>query len=170
MCLTSMAYGVNPMIPHPDDRPRCITCEVKPKQIAGNLKKDGSPTYRSECATCYQKKVARKHGVESFMDVLAKNAGFDTKNEYKNSTHPYRKYRKSYCENIDSRLGFTCTTTIHWEGMLDVDHKNGKPDDNRKKNLQTLCKCCHSYKTNISKDYATIGRKKLKKMTIKFKF
>jgi len=221
-----MAYGVNPMIPHPDDRPRCITCEVKPKQIAGKLKKDGSPTYRSECATCYQKKVARKHGVIDFSEVLAKNAGFASGKEYKkhvlkqsalnagfksvnayqkytreqsalnagfdshaeyiahqnqrsaekagfdsvtdwkNSKHPYRKYRKDYCENLDGRLGFECTTTVAWNGMLDMDHKNGKPWDNRPENLQTLCKCCHAYKTNIFKDYATIGRKKGKEFMV----
>lgn len=241
-----MAYGVNPMIPHPDDRPRCITCGVKPKQITGKLYKDGSPRYRSECATCYRAKVAKKHGVINFTDVLAKNAGFssgkeyqkhilqqaaknagfdsvkqyqkhiqmqaalnagfDSLNEYqrhlrhqlalnagfsshaeyvayqnqvaaekagfdsvtdwKNSKHPYRKYRKDYCENLDGRLGFECTTTIAWNGMLDMDHKNGKPWDNRPQNLQTLCKCCHAYKTNIFKDYATIGRKKGKEFMV----
>jgi hypothetical protein len=201
-----MAYGINPMIPHPDDRPRCITCEVKPKQIAGKLYKDGSPRYRSECSTCYQKKVAKKHGVIDFSEVLAKNAGFASGKEYKrhvchqtalnagfdtyaeyvannnqiaaeeagfdsvtdwkNSKHPYRKYRKDYCENLDGRLGFECTTTVAWNGMLDMDHKNGKPWDNRPENLQTLCKCCHAYKTNIFKDYATIGRKKGKEFMV----
>ena len=199
MCLTSMAYGVNPMIPHPDDRPRCITCEVKPKQIVGKLHKDGSPTYRSECGTCYRAKVAKKHGVVDFTDVLAKNAGFSSGKEYtkhiqrqtalnagfdtyaeylaynnqiaaeeagfdtiadwKNSKHPYRKYRKDYCENLDGRLGFSCTTTIMINDQLEVDHINGKPWDNRLENLQTLCGCCHTYKTKIFKDYATPGRK-----------
>lgn len=75
--------------------------------------------------------------------------------------HPSLKYRKDYCENIDGRLGFKCTTTINWSGMLDVDHINGMPNDNREENFQTLCKCCHSFKTHINKDYATDGRKKL---------
>jgi hypothetical protein len=174
-----MAYGVNPMIPHPDDRPRCITCEVKPKQITGKLYKDGSPRYRSECSGCYRAKVAKKHGVIDFTDVLAKNAGFasgkeytkhvqrqaalnagfDTVADWKNSKHPYRKYRKDYCENLDGRLGFSCTTTILINDQLEVDHINGKPWDNRPKNLQTLCGCCHTYKTRIFKDYATPGRK-----------
>ena len=93
--------------------------------------------------------------------VVAKNAGFSSVSEYANQFHPYRKHRKNYCENIDSRLGFKCTTTVVWDGMLDVDHKNGRPDDNRPQNLQTLCKCCHAYKTNVKKDYATPGRKML---------
>lgn len=74
----------------------------------------------------------------------------------------YRAYRKDYCENIDGRLQFQCTTTIIWDGMLDVDHIDGNPENNDPKNLQTLCKCCHAYKTNIAGDYATPGRKTLK--------
>jgi hypothetical protein len=58
-------------------------------------------------------------------------------------------------------LGFRCTTTVFWTGMLDVDHKNGNPSDNRKRNLQTLCKCCHAYKTHKNQDHKTPGRGKL---------
>ena len=72
--------------------------------------------------------------------------------------HPYLQHRKDYCENIDGRLGFKCTTTIFWPGMLDVDHRNGDPSDNRPRNLQTLCKCCHAYKTHKSGDMLTPGR------------
>jgi hypothetical protein len=75
--------------------------------------------------------------------------------------HPTLQHRKDYCENKDGRLGYKCTTTIVWDGMLDVDHKNGKPNDNRPANLQTLCKCCHAYKTHRNKDYASPGRKAL---------
>jgi hypothetical protein len=58
-------------------------------------------------------------------------------------------------------LGYKCTTTIVWDGMLDVDHKNGDPTDNRPENLQTLCKCCHAYKTWKFGDAKTPGRKTL---------
>ena len=71
-----------------------------------------------------------------------------TATEWTNSWHPYRQHRKDYCENIDSRLGYKCTTTIVWDGMLDTDHIDGDPTNNRPENLQTLCKCCHAYKTN----------------------
>ncbi len=87
-----------------------------------------------------------------------------TMQQFRNEHHPYRKYRKDYCENIDGRLGYKCTTTIVWEGQLQVDHINGIPTDNRPKNLQTLCACCHVYKSNINEDYATPGRKTLKKV------
>jgi hypothetical protein len=74
----------------------------------------------------------------------------------------YRIHRKDFCENIDGRLGFKCTTTIiDPEWQLDTDHINGDPSDNREENLQTFCKCCHAIKTRDSKDYASPGRKSL---------
>ena len=75
--------------------------------------------------------------------------------------HPSLKHRKDHCENRTGFLGFKCTTTIAWDGMLEVDHKNGNPSDNRPSNLQTLCSCCHRYKTKIYKDYLSDGRKTL---------
>jgi len=76
----------------------------------------------------------------------------------------YKKYRKKYCENIDGRLGFKCTTTIvDSEWQLDCDHIDGNPFNNNLENIQTLCKCCHAIKTRDSRDYATEGRTTLKK-------
>jgi len=72
--------------------------------------------------------------------------------------HPYLRFRKDYCENRDSRLGFICTSNIVWAGMLDVDHINGDPSDNRERNLQTLCKNCHAFKTSKNGDHLTPGR------------
>jgi len=119
------------------------TCKIKGcnrlGQHTGNYRKDGSLRRNALC---------HKHRCEYF----AEKKGI-TVSEWKNSHHPYRKYRKSYCENTDGRLGFTCTATIVWVGMLQVDHKNGNPKDNRPKNLQTLCANCHSYKTNTNKDW-----------------
>jgi len=74
----------------------------------------------------------------------------------------YKIHRKDYCENVDGRLGFVCTTTIvDYELQLDADHVNGNPSDNRAENIQTLCKCCHAIKTYVSEDYLTAGRKTL---------
>ena len=74
----------------------------------------------------------------------------------------YKIHRKDYCENVDGRLGFTCTTNIvDPEWQLDADHINGDPSINTAENIQTLCKCCHAIKTRDSRDYATAGRKTL---------
>ena len=69
-------------------------------------------------------------------------------NEYANSFHPYKKYRKRYCENVDGRLGNMCTATIiDYEYQLEVDHIDDNHDNNNPNNLQTLCANCHRIKT-----------------------
>jgi hypothetical protein len=124
----------------------------------------GTPIYRPICQSCHVKRTAGKHGLKRISQVVAKNAGFSTETAYLNSIHPYRKYRKDYCENVDGRLGYKCTSHIFWHGMLDVDHINENPTDNNPENLQTLCACCHRYKGNIfiKKNGVTPGRKSLK--------
>jgi len=72
-----------------------------------------------------------------------------TSTQWTNSFHPYLKYRKNYCENTDSRLGFECTSTIIWNGMLSVDHIDENHENNDTRNHQTFCHNCHGYKTNL---------------------
>ena len=179
MCKPSTKYGVNPLIPHKYQRPRCSVDGCDNAKAIINCRKDGSPIYRDVCGTHHGKNVALRYGFTNSSQVSAYNAGFKNVTAYltyqakkqgfanlterKNKSHKYRKYRKDYCENIDGRLGFVCTTTIAWSGMLDVDHKNGNHTDNRPRNLTTLCKCCHAFKTNMKKDYLTPGRKTRKK-------
>ena len=131
-------------------------------QHTGRKRVDGSIIYRNKCTKHHGESIAAKHGLPSLNHVVAMNAGFSDPTEYKNSIHPYLKYRKTYCENIDSRLGERCTSNIFWKGMLDVDHIDGNSSNNNPENLQTLCKCCHAYKTNISEDWKTPGRKAIK--------
>jgi 5-methylcytosine-specific restriction endonuclease McrA len=79
--------------------------------------------------------------------------------DHLNLSTDYAAVRKNYCENIDGRLGFVCTTTILLAAQLEVDHIDGNPLNNDLENLQTLCGCCHKYKTIINEDWKTPGRK-----------
>ena len=114
----------------------------------------GAPVYRPVCNNCHRDRIATKNGFKTHSDFL-------------NSKHPYRKHRKNYCENKDGRLGHKCRATIHIDAQLEVDHINGNPDDNRPQNLQTLCANCHKFKTHANKDYATPGRKTIKRKRTK---
>jgi hypothetical protein len=114
----------------------------------GKYRIDGTIIRRSKCAKHHTEHVARING-------------YDKISEYINSIHPYRRYRKNYCENTMGFLGFTCTATIVDSAQLDVDHIDGNPENNDVNNLQTLCKNCHTMKTLNNKDYLTPGRKAL---------
>lgn len=147
-------------------RPACTSSDCnKPVALIRNFyDSEGNKTkvsWRKYCSTCHNKRTAAKHGLSTITEITARRHGFDTAVGYLNSKHPYRKHRKSYCENQDGRLGFTCTTNVVWDGMLDVDHIDGNPQHNEKENLQTLCKCCHAYKGYEAKDYLSPGRKAL---------
>jgi len=103
---------------------------------------------------------------EHYYATLAVKKGMDPA-DWRNSYKEYRYNMKNYCENIDGRLGFKCTTTIIlYCGMLENDHKNGVPFDHSPSNMQTLCSCCHKYKSNIYKDYATRGRKSYRELCL----
>lgn len=168
-------------------RPTCSTqgCEKHVTVIRNFYDDNGEKvevSWRKYCSACHNKRTAEKHGLASISDITArrngfnsaaeynrhllekraKEAGFDSVVDFLNSTHPYRKHRKNYCENEDGRLGFVCTTTIVWDGQLDVDHKDGDPRNNEEENLQTLCKCCHAFKSYTEKDYLSPGRKAFK--------
>ncbi len=161
-------------------RPFCQTDGCNKLAAATQHLPDGRIRWRKWCSCCHNARTAANHGLTNAAELTArrkgktlteylrekkektaKNAGFNSITEYVNSIHPYRKHRKDFCENIDGRLGYKCTSTIVWEGMLDVDHIDGNPTNNSEANLQTLCKCCHAYKTNQEQDWLTPGRKEL---------
>lgn len=116
---------------------------------------NGNTIYRRVC----QKHHYKIRTVQ--LEELAINEGYANATERRNAKHPYRWALKTYCENVDSRLGFRCTTTIMLSSQLEVDHIDGNPSNNEGENLQTLCGCCHTYKTLTEKDYLTPGRKAL---------
>lgn len=110
------------------------------------------------CSKCHNDNIAKRHQVKSAKHLTAHRHCMSI-TEYQHQFHPYLKYRKTYCENQDGRLGFVCTTNIFWQGMLQVDHIDGDHTNNNLGNLQTLCACCHAYKSWKNKDYLTPGRK-----------
>ena len=165
------------------ERPKCAECDNE-CQFMGTYRKDGSPIFRKLCAQCHGKAIAKKRGLKSMLHVLAKNKGmddvrdylkatqlataknrgYDTYSQYQSAIHPYKRYRKVYCENakgvLAGWLGFKCTTRIVAPHLqLDTDHIDGNPKNNDEDNLMTLCKCCHAIKTNMFLDYLTPGRK-----------
>ena len=127
------------------------TCEIPNcNKIAQNINTALNPKPRKS------KWVAEEFGGDGYV------CGTHHQKKYLIGDWIYKIHRKKYCENIDGRLGFKCTTTIiDPEWQLDTDHINGDPSDNREENLQTFCKCCHAIKTRDSKDYASPGRKSL---------
>ena len=132
-----------------------------------NAKENGFKTFKAY-RDYLNLQTALDNGFSNYKDYndvlkhqVALDNGYSNYVDYMNSKHPYRKYRKDYCENIDGRFEFTCTTTIVMLAQLDVDHIDGNARNNKPENLQTLCKCCHTYKTLTEKDYSTPGRKTL---------
>jgi hypothetical protein len=99
----------------------------------------GKVTFRPLCSSCY-------------------NAGRGLQ-KYKPGVTPIKK---DYCENIDDRLGFVCTTTILGSYQCDLDHKDGNHYNNHESNIQTVCKCCHAYKSKHNGDHDRMKHNKKK--------
>ena len=121
--------------------PKCIVegCN-KPGQHTGVRRKDGSVNYRAQCVGHHANRYNMEGG--------------------------YRIHKKDFCENTDGRLGFLCTTNIIDPCMLDVDHIDHVHENSNPKNLQTLCSCCHNYKTRyFDRLTAATIRRRFKKNT-----
>jgi hypothetical protein len=52
------------------------------------------------------------------------------------------------CANVDAHHGFKCTSTITKPGQLDINHMDGDRHNNDPKNLEPLCRVCHSRVTH----------------------
>lgn len=118
-------------------RPTCINlgCNGLVSVMSGSIY-DDNPRWRVHCGHCQ----AASYG----------------KWPHRPGVTPFKTGR---CSNTDSRLGFSCL--INWELAEDegrnistqVDHKNGKPWDNRPENLQELCADCHHEKGKRQGDF-----------------
>jgi len=90
-----------------------------------------------------------------------KLCSYHHKSKYEMNGWDYKQYRKDFCENVDGRLGYVCTSTIvapNWQ--LEVDHMDGDNGNNVPENLQTLCPCCHRYKTMLNEENLPLHKRK----------
>jgi hypothetical protein len=82
------------------------------------------------------------------------------KYQHKNGNTSYKGHKKDFCENVDGRLNFKCTSTILIKAQLEVDHIDGDKTNDNPTNFQTLCCCCHRYKTNVNGDRGPLEKRK----------
>jgi len=163
-------------IKHPELIPSCQIdgCETNSQFIGTYFKETGHPRFRKYCGKhherrrkVYQKKMETYDGRKApacLSPGCRKRGtllGTDENGEFKYSrccvnhgfSRPYLVWRKNYCENTDSRLGFKCTTTIidmRWQ--LEVDHIDENHSNSVEENCQTLCACCHRIKTKYYRE------------------
>ena len=109
-------------------RPKCINDGCSNPVGYTSTSNSGMRILRTVCTTCHRKKDIAAPGVKIF--------------------------KKSYCENNNGMLGFPCTSTIHYSGVLELDHIDGNHYHNLQHNVQTLCKICHSYKGYLEKNFS----------------
>ena len=111
------------------ERLLCIDCGILPRRPKGRYlsKKTGQVRryYSQRCEACHERK-------------------------YKIVKNPYRGYKvyKAYKSSVCCLCGFLPVHTC----QLDVDHKDGNPNNNDPANLQTLCANCHRLKTLVNRD------------------
>lgn len=107
-------------------RPLCLNEGCRVPVMLAYYKKSGDPVWKTLCEACTKSPIKARGGI--------------------------KPHKKNYCENIDGRLGFKCTSTIVDTCQLDLDHIDGNHFNNIPKNVQTICKNCHSVKSKINGD------------------
>lgn len=105
-------------------RPICTYCDK------GNLRKPKKGRFLPYCSSC-EKKLYEK--------TKRKRKYTYRPPQIKFQQHPYRKHKKTYCEECGWIATHRC--------QLDVDHIDGNHSNNHPDNLQTLCANCHRLKT-----------------------
>lgn len=125
-------------------RPICVNIGCGRECAVRDWKKSGEPSIRTECTKC---PPVRRRG-ETLPGVTF--------------------HKKTFCENIDGRLGFECPFNLKAYGwscddiscFLDMDHVSGSSVfDNRPENVVTLCKLCHTKKGRSQGDFNSSKRK-----------
>ena len=113
---------------------RPICCNIGCNKGCQNSGKSGARIiYRPYCGHCHN----AGRGIHSYAEGVS-------------------PIKKDYCENKDGRFGFKCYAKGRKMPslMLDLDHIDGDHHNNKVSNFQTLCKCCHAFKTKMYGDGA----------------
>ena len=140
-----------------DDKVRCPNCDV-PLQDIGFVEDND------------KRKPIRKEGKSLGGSVIQGVCGCGEPRAVKGIDHMGRKryrtqcYKCLYKARIASRDKHCaiCKAGSDTAGILELDHINGDRSNNSPKNLQTLCKECHKYKTTKQKEWkakATLNSK-----------
>ena len=126
------------------DQPVCINHGCKTPVTYTSVSKSGQKRWVVMCGSCARASQGR--------------------GPWKAGVTPWKTGR---CSNQDGHLGFSCTVNYkknpHFEGMTEVDHKNGDHTDNRKSNLDELCPMCHKLKGKLAGDYRQLRTGERKK-------
>ena len=111
-------------------QPQCININCDRKVTYSRTNVDGTKRWRPVCDKCHR----ASYGAIPLMEGV-------------------KQVKKDHCENIDGRFGYICTAHIPYSGALELDHIDGDRENNTIKNVQTLCKICHSYKGHKKGDF-----------------
>jgi len=126
--------------------PTCVNIGCDRECAVRHWLQSGDPSIRTECTRCPP--VRRRN--ETVPGVIF--------------------HKKTFCENIDGRLGFECPCNFKAYGWtpddiscsLDMDHVSGSSVfDNRPENVVTLCKLCHAKKGRSQGDFNSSKRKRV---------
>lgn len=115
------------------------------------------PIYRSVCLRCH-------HANIEFRNVKYKQGVKLVKLDYcENYTHkrikgiPESDWKPCSTQHDKSKINKFQETGVLPSRDLHIDHIDGNHYNNVPENVQTLCSCCHSYKTKIAGDLKSTG-------------
>ena len=88
-------------------RPTCINQGCNHPVAFSSIYKNGTRRWRPVCWRCHQASYGKRKLDEGVVAV-----------------------KKEYCENIDGRFGYKCTSYIPYPGALEMDHIDGNRENN----------------------------------------
>jgi hypothetical protein len=98
-------------------------------------------SFKSECSRCTTARKEKRYNERDGMKYIT----------YRGKEIGVTIHKKTYCENIDEKLGFVCPVPrdgwVGFQNSLDLDHLDGNHYNNVPGNVKTFCKLCHGRKS-----------------------